>query len=97
MNGVGSIRRPRRRVDAVAVSHLVAELEDLLQGPAVGVDHDGVGVAVDDLQIHLPDRSQMWNRAKTLWKRFSGRLIFKVELNLAYFQTLNQQIPINPV
>lgn len=38
----------------VTASHLVAKFEHFLQRLAVGVDHDGVGVSVDDFQIHLP-------------------------------------------
>lgn len=55
----GVTQRPRCRAAAITASHLVAKFEDLLQGPAVGVDHDGVGVSVDDFQIHLPDKTHV--------------------------------------
>lgn len=42
----------------VAASHLVAKLVHFLQRLAVGVDHDGVGVSVDDFQIHLSRGAQ---------------------------------------
>lgn len=61
------MQRPRGRVAAVTASHLVAKFEDLVQGPAVSVDHDGVGVSVDDFQIHLPDKTHMW-KYTTLYK-----------------------------
>lgn len=33
--------------------YLIAKFEDLLQRFAVGVYHNGVCVAIDDVQIHL--------------------------------------------
>lgn len=42
----------------VTASHLVAKFEHFLQRLAVGVDHDGVGVSVDDFQIHLSRGAQ---------------------------------------
>lgn len=42
----------------VAASHLVAEFEHFVQRLAVGVDHDGVSVSVDDFQIHLSRGAQ---------------------------------------
>lgn len=43
----------RRRVWRITTSHLIAKFVDFLQSPAVGVDHNGVSISVDDFQIHL--------------------------------------------
>ncbi len=41
--------------------YLVSQFEDLLQIGAVGVDHDGVGIPVYDLQIHLRENRKPSN------------------------------------
>lgn len=45
-------------------SHLIAKFEDFLQRLAVGVDHDGVGISVDDFQIHLSHMKGIWHMKK---------------------------------